>query len=785
MSTNTLEAPLRSSLFRGPSKDMGAALRKMSETGRAVVREQRWRWTEAREFYRGNQWLQVNPAAGSIRAMARDTFLRSGRRRDVFNRLRQFTDGRVALYASEKPPVEVVPPDTDQQSIDGARQAEKIISANWGEGGWNVRKRIYELGQSGEIDGVAFLYVNWDPDAGPKRDIPIPMGADGMPLDRATLEMLKQVDPEGETLWSLQPVKGPIGDVTFRVVRPGSLSIDPFAGENWDQAKWIVESRIRPVEEVERRAGRGLKELIRESRESMGEPTDDLPGAAVDLEIDTGDSGANQKINGVIVHYAYITPHGDWPQGAHVEWADQAPGKPLLQEPWEDELPYRPFNPKPDGGHFLRCKGTVEELIPVQRRFNRILSLLHEWLDRVGRPPVGIPKGALMSDSIYRDEGYYEYFAGMGEPHYMQTPSEPAAVLTTHLQWMEQQMAEIAVVSNPTRGIAPGQGMEAAVGANLLIQQNEQQLSATEAEIVTVYEWGLSRALRLVGENYIIPRLISAPGVGDSEELAAFKGEMLHGAHRFRVTGRVTPKNKALQIQSLMQFAPILGPEIRPYVGKLVEGDIAEFQQAEEAQRQRQKRKNRMLSGLAKDETAQAVFADFEAEKMLLAQALQAAASIPQPTQVPGMPLMPDQAEPGMEPMGAPEPPNPMQALAMAGIQPTRLLDMLDQAGVPIPRVEEFDNPAQQVAVLDLWCVSEAFEHMPPVVVQATREYRQALLSKQAMSLASLQGMLGPEAPASAPAEKGQPSPPREPGTAGGQPAAPPSMTTPAPGGAA
>jgi hypothetical protein len=125
-----------------------------------------------------------------------------------------------------------------------------------------------------------------------------------------------------------------------------------------------------------------------------------------------------------------------------------------------------------------------------------------------------------------------------------------------------------------------------------------------------------------------------------------------------------------------------------------------------------------------------------------------------------------------------------MQALAMAGIQPTRLLDMLDQAGVAVPRVEEYDNPAQQTAVLDLWCVSEAFERMPPVVVQATREYRQALLAKQAGALASLQGMIGPEMPPSAPSEKGQPSPPREAGTAGGQPAAPPSMTTPAPGGA-
>ena len=64
----------------------------------------------------------------------------------------------------------------------------------------------------------------------------------------------------------------------------------------------------------------------------------------------------------------------------------------------------------------------------------------------------------------------------------MSAPPEPVAVMTQHLGFLVEQMAEVAVVSDASRGTPPGQGIDAAVSLNFLAQSNEQQLSGPAAE---------------------------------------------------------------------------------------------------------------------------------------------------------------------------------------------------------------------------------------------------------------------------------------------------------------
>ena len=741
-------------IYTGETKrHIGEVLKEMARQGRRVPEGERARWQENRRVYLGDLNVSVNVSSNTLQRQI--TSPRSYQRRpDSINRLRQFVDGRVAMLTRTKPPMAVAAEDQDQQSVDGARQAERILESRWGTGGWDVQARIAELGLTGDIDGISYLYVNWDPNVGDT--IPIPTGPDGKPIGsegdiataRGQYEALRDSDPAQQTgAWKMDYETRPQGEVVWRVVRPGALAVDPFVTREWNP-RWVIETRVMPRSTVEDLAGMPLEQLLDHNKQEMRiRSQSPMRVDEVVSEDEARLDGGTQTMGSrdqCVVHTAFITPHGEWPMGAYVQWWDQAPGKPLVQVPWDDGIPYYPYIPKPDGQHLLKSRGTVDDLKPIQRRLSAIVQMAGDWLRLVARPPLVLTVGALSSESVFNDEGVVFVRPGANEPRFMQVPAEPVAMLTQHIQWLEMQMAEIAVQPAISRGQAVP-NVDAAAGLNLLAQQTEQQLSGAEAQLVRVIEWGASRGLKMVGRYYRTPRLISMPGAFDSEEIVAFQGAMLRGCHRVKVTGSVLPRMRAASIQAIMQFAPILGPDIKPWIGQLIEGDLGSFMAAQDDQKRRQRSENRVMASLATNQLAQAIWQNFESDKREYEQML--AMSQVNATNE-GMPS-------GAALMGAP--PAPL------------VTPMLEAAGIQVPRVEDFDDDDQHMVALDSWRVTDGFAQSPPIVRQVAREHALAHKAEMGKMLAALsQQQATPEG--SAAAEKGVPSPPKQPGATGGPP---------------
>jgi len=716
--------------------DAPSRLQRMVQQGKEVAKQERSRWQQNRMIYRGDQWFRPRPGAGfsSGRLEVLSEGAR-GRRRDTFNRLRQMTDGRVSTLTASRPPYEVIPKTRDQQVLDAARQAKKLIAAKWDESGWNVSGTMRELVLTGEIDGVSFLNVTFDPTCG--EETVIYVNPQGQPIStREEYEAAIQQDPDGGTLWQEQRLR--MGEIVWRVVRPGAIAVDPSA-LHWKDVNWVIESRVLPKAKIEADNGIKIDKLLKDEKNRVGNSSANRDATLGPVVAEDEGQLADRIIPGreeYIVHEMYMKPSPEWPKGCHAKWLDRAPGNPLMVEEYPDyDLPYRPFNPKPDGGHYMRCRGTVDELRPIQQRFNRVLSLLSEWMEKVARPPVLVPVGSLRNQELYNEKGFAEVHP-IGDPHFMPTPSEPVAVLTQHLQWCVQQMAEIANQSDALRGMQPG-GVESAVGIQALAQNSETQLSGTASQVASIIEWGLSRSLRLVRDYYAIPRLVQTSGVDSSEELSAFVGEMVRDAEDVQITASILPRSRAVQFQTLMQLAPIVGNDIRPYVARFVEGSYDEFISAETAQRDKQQRENRALAALGKLDERDQVWADFS---QIQARYMQAFAM----------------ASANGDPKGA---------LSMAGIQPPKVLRMLRDAGINIPVVEDYDDHAMHLRALDLWRLSDGFDAIHPLVKQAAREH--AAEHKEAMQqqLISLGGQTPPDMEqgrGSAPAEKGTPSPPKE-----------------------
>jgi len=724
----------------GSARDGGwGKIRQMVKDGRRVSREERLRWQENREYYRGNQSVYIAPGESQLRGSLGGA-MNQRNRDNSYNRLRQFTDGRTALLTKERPPYEVSPESRDQEAIDAARFAEKFVAARWGNAGWNIKPRISELCQNGDIDGLAWLSVSWDPEAGSSSDNLIAVDGNGEPIrDRAVYEALVAEDPTGSSLWRMVRSKEPMGDVTWRVVLPGAISVDPFAIKDHRDAKWICESRVRPRDEVEKRMGMSFKDAVRESQSSMGERVTDVQYE--DLTVDDG-GALGRTVNestSIVVHYFYAKPCHDFPSGAHIEFCDKAPGKPMLVEEWQEGLPYFCFVPRPDPGHFIRSRGIVDDLKPIQRDYNSTLRDLREWLKRVARTPVALPFGSMASDEYFNDDGVFFYHPAMGEPHHSNVPAEPTAVLTNDLGRMVAEMRDISGVSASAQGLrAPG-GPDAAVGINLEIQQTESNLSVMESNLVEAIEWGVSRSLVLVEKHYSGVRTVTGVGVDDAEEFQAFQGQMLRGAHRFRVTGPMMPKSKAARMASLQNLLPLMAQSgnFMPFIGSLIDGDPTELQADVEADRKHQQGETRELLGLATDEKALLVNKNFESDKQAFTEALNAAIGL-----------------------GAPD---PMAILAQQGIRPPNLTQSLRQAGFDMPLVEDFNNHALELKALDEFRKGNAYRRISQMGKQLLREHadqHKQQMAAQLQAMSSQQPMAGQQQ-GSAPKEPGTPSQPK------------------------
>jgi hypothetical protein len=192
---------------------------------------------------------------------------------------------------------------------------------------------------------------------------------------------------------------------------------------------------------------------------------------------------------------------------------------------------------------------------------------------------------------------------------------------------------------------------------------------------------------------------------------------------------------------------------------------------------------------------AEQIFLNFEQDKQLFVQALQAAqmaasaAMRAQPAPTPigpdGEPEQPGDNEgmgdgpgtpppakigtqvPGM-PLEMPQMASPMETVMAAGIMPPRLSDAMRHAGIDIPTVEWQDDPLIQLETLRRWALTDAFDKMPPIVIQLAREMQEDLSRKTAEQLAAAASQMPMETPGSEPAAKGTPSEPKQPGQPAG-----------------
>ena len=676
----------------------GMTLRDMQKRGRSVSQTQRTRWLSNRLYYLGEHYLRI--VGKSVRTLAPPEKLPTGRRRDSINLLRRYVDGRISMMTWKAPAFQVLPAGYSADQLDAARLATKLVRAKWSEQEWDLTWNFRRLASAGEIDGVAWLNVVFDPSMGKKVKVVIDQetGQPVMQKDEADAAVLTGIGVE-------QVIRD--GDVRFRVVRAGAIACDPAARDDFREASWIIETRVEDRNIVEAQSAVPISQLVSRHREAL----DDYLGKDAFSDVDYGQisvedsEGTEQTVSMkdmVTTHVAYIKPHGEWPMGAHVKWLDIAPTQPIIVEPWDDELPYFPYTPTPHGGHFLKSRGMVDQLRPAQDRFNRVLTQLGEWLDRVARPPLIITNGSLSNETpeVFNSKGIIISKGTAAEPHFMSVPSEPTVLASNHLREITEWMGTIAVQGEATQGNAPGR-VDSAVGIERLQQADEMQMSSPESELKRAMQWGVSRALRLVERHYSIPRLINAPGVTDSVEFNAFVGNKLKGATRFQVDGSLLPRSRAAQQDMLLKLVQMSGDKIdwTAHFSNMLDGDVGAIVEREKMEAQQQRRENADIIALHQIPTIDKIWQDFleiqQAFMVVLKKGL-----------------------------------TPAQMASKGIVEPS-----IKFVGVQLPPVIEGDRHVEHLAELDAVKASAEFKHFHPLVKQAFNEHRKEHVGRMSAML--------------------------------------------------
>lgn len=697
---------------RNPTDTLGGVVQTMHRNGRSMVDRQVTRWHAARSMYRGDQYLRIT--RNGVKKLAPEELLPNGVRRIVINRTRPFVDARIARITKEQPHFKVVPDTHSLQDIEGARQAYKLIQANWAKG-WDFEGACRESLLYSEQDGVAYVYCGFNDGVGDKYTMMIDRMDNKPVTDPGVMASYRSHDPTGDQLWYEHDMVA--GDIEIRPVRAARLAVDPNATRSFEEASWVVESRTEPRWDVERAAGMSYEQLKQKNEEKKG--TDSalpMPSekSMTHLEDDDGESYQVSDDDVLTVHEMWVKPQGEFgrfPQGIHMKWVKGAENCPFVAEPWDRELPFVAIVPRGDGGHYLKSKGIIEDLAPIQVAFNRAVSMLHEWIDLVGRPPLMIQNGSLRSKGgVFNSSRVIHVNGGVSPPEFMRVPSEPAAVFGGHLAFLLEQMKEISAGHDAARGQAPGKGIEAAVSLQTLIEQTEDMLSPVAWSYARLVERVCTRTLETVAARFDLPRLVELSGVEDTGEMRAFVGSMIRGATRMKIIGSILPKQRATQIQMLIEAAQYSkqGIDLGRYVPQILSADVEGIIASEERDEQRVLRHIDRIMSWGSLENADMLLQQFHQLQQQYVQNLHQ-----------------------LQQMGSPHPKMEMKYLK---VQPPTLKDV----GLKIPVVEEFDEVYSQMAKLDDFCKTPAYENAHDLSKQGLRELRLSLQRKGAKQIAAM-----------------------------------------------
>ena len=484
----------------------------------------------------------------------------------IANKMQGIHQTRLAKLTKDIPRLEVIPSSASEEDKDLARTGTKMLDWFWQNE--KMPQLLIDL-SSWMIDcGTAFLMPRWDPDKGPK--IPTYKKHDG----KITGEEGYKVDTDGYILDGdgekiIEDVT--VGEATVDVIPPFDVINDQVT-DDIIKSHWVIVQQAMSLKDIQSRWPEQGKKVKAEkdiaTRAYYQRRLLSLVGNQ--SEFFTPENDYSEEM-ATVKHY-FERKCDQYPKGRYMVIANGV----LLESgpmPYGDgsEYPLIKFDDIKVSGSFWSI-GTMENIIPIQKGYNRTISQIIENSNSMGNIKVMAPKGHGLHKEAWDDSGseFIEYKPGF-KPEQLDLSSLPAYVVNM-LEVYDKNFEDVSGQHEVSQGKVPA-GVKSGRAIIALQEQDDTRLAPTKMNFLRNMEQLGVMILKLYEEFQDEDRQYQIIGESafDIDEITVTKEDIASMKKDVRVqTENLIAAHKRLQQEQVLEMyqAGMFGPQDDPKVRK-------------------------------------------------------------------------------------------------------------------------------------------------------------------------------------------------------------------------
>lgn len=216
------------------------------------------------------------------------------------------------------------------------------------------------------------------------------------------------------------------------------------------------------------------------------------------------------------------------------------------------KFPFSKLDHIPGGKYY--STSLIEDLIPLQKEYNRTRGQIIEAKNRMAKPQLMAPRGSINPNAISSEPGQVIlYTPGFQPPTPLPLQAIPNYVIE-ELDRIKDDWNDISGQHEVTHGQVPP-GVTAATAISYLQERDESKLSHTFDSLEEGIEKSAQMSLSYVHEFWDVPRIVRITGPDGSFDSLAFKGSDLENNLDIKIeAGSALPISKAAKQALIMDL---------------------------------------------------------------------------------------------------------------------------------------------------------------------------------------------------------------------------------------
>jgi len=477
-------------------------------------------WYMNMSFLRGKQYAEYIPSLRKLGTPAAAPY----RVRHTSNRVRPMIRTEIARLTSQKPSASVIPASSEDEDLFAAQAGEQVWESLYS------RKKIHDVFRQSifwtTVCGTSFIKTYWD---------------------QSTYDIRSKVQ----------------GDIVYGHVTPFHLFVPDLREVEIEAQPFVIHAYTRPIAWIQQFWKDRLNDPLSPSVVSANEILEDvwlgLPGGS-------STNGADS----CLVLEVWVKPgaHKLFPSGGMITLVDNQvvsffpDGNPYQH----GEYPYAKIDHIPTGNFY--AASTIEDVIPLQREFNRTRSQIIEAQNRTAKPQLLAAKGSIDPSKITTEPGQVIlYRPGFPPPAPLPLQGLPSYVFS-NLQQTLLDIEDISGQHQVSKGSAPP-GVTAATAISFLQEKDDAYITHTYQSVESAWEKIARQSLNLAVQFWDVPRLIRTVGSDGAFDSMMLKSADIATGTDIRIEGGSSlPQSKAgrqaflMDLMKMQFIAPEKGLEL-------------------------------------------------------------------------------------------------------------------------------------------------------------------------------------------------------------------------------